>query len=66
MPSLRYFTRDSEDNVNLNIEVRKTIWPGVNIRIGEMRKKIEDKHDRCRISIDNDGDIAIKPITGSI
>jgi hypothetical protein len=54
------------DNVNLHIEVRKSIYPGITIRIGEMRKKVENKHDRCRIAIDNSGEIAIKPITGSI
>jgi len=54
------------DNVNLNIEVRKSVWPGVTIRIGEMRKKIENKYDRSRISIGSDGEISIAPITGSI
>ncbi|MCL1789313.1 MAG: FapA family protein [Oscillospiraceae bacterium] len=54
------------DNDNLHIDARKTIWPGVSIRIGSERKKVEIKHDRCRVEIDNSGEIAIKPITGAI
>jgi uncharacterized protein (DUF342 family) len=54
------------DNANLYVEARKTIWPGVSIRIGSTRKKVENKHDRCRVAIDNSGEIAVKPITGSI
>ncbi|MCL2036121.1 MAG: FapA family protein [Oscillospiraceae bacterium] len=54
------------DNANLMIEVRKTIWPGVSVRIGALQKKIENKSDRCRISIDNSGEITVKAITGSI
>jgi uncharacterized protein (DUF342 family) len=54
------------DNVNLHIEVRKSIWPGVTVRIGEMRKRIEDRYDRCRINLDNNGDIAVNGIQGPI
>ncbi|MCL1904136.1 MAG: FapA family protein [Oscillospiraceae bacterium] len=54
------------DNDNLHIDARKAIWPGVSIRIGSERKKIEIKHDRCRVEVDNSGEIAVKPITGSI
>jgi hypothetical protein len=54
------------DNANLNIEVRKSIWPGVTVRIGALSKKIDHKNDRCRISIDNTGDITVSPIVGSI
>jgi hypothetical protein len=54
------------NNINLFVEVRKTVWPGVTVRIGELSKKIDHKYDRCRIAVDNAGDIAITPITGSI
>jgi uncharacterized protein (DUF342 family) len=54
------------DNVNLHIEIRKILWPGVTIRIAELRKRVEQKHDRCRITMDSNGEIAINPIVGSI
>ena len=54
------------DNAALHIEARKSIWPGVRIKIGNGRKKVDDKHDRCRVAMDNSGEISIKPITGSI
>ncbi|MCL1865796.1 MAG: FapA family protein [Oscillospiraceae bacterium] len=54
------------DNANLNVEIRKTIWPGVSVKIGALQKKIDIKQDRCRISIDGSGDIGIHPIVGSI
>jgi len=54
------------DSVNLNIEVRKSVFPGVTVRIGTLSKKIDHKNDRCRISIDNSGDISINAIVGSI
>jgi uncharacterized protein (DUF342 family) len=52
------------DNASLQLEVRKTIFPGVSVRIGEERKKIEKEWDRCKIAIDNSGEIKIEPITG--
>jgi hypothetical protein len=54
------------DNAYLNIEIRKSVWPGVTVRIGALSKKIEQKNDRCRISIDSSGDISINAIVGSI
>ncbi|MCL2070899.1 MAG: FapA family protein [Oscillospiraceae bacterium] len=54
------------NNANLHIEARKSIWPGVSVRIGSEKKKFEQKHDRCRVAIDNSGCISVRPITGSI
>jgi uncharacterized protein (DUF342 family) len=54
------------DNASLKIEVRKIVWPGVTVRIGEQRRQFEHKHDRCRIGISDDGGIHINPIVGSI
>ena len=51
------------DNVNLFIEIRKTLWPGTQIRIGTLKRKIEDRSDRCRVSISG-ADIAVNPIAG--
>ncbi|MCL1881319.1 MAG: FapA family protein [Oscillospiraceae bacterium] len=50
------------DNTSLYVEVRKTVFPGVSVRIGEQRKKVESEWDRCRIAIDNTGEIEITPI----
>lgn len=54
------------DNANLQIEARKTIWPGVRIKIGNGRKKVDQRNDRCKVSMDNTGEIIIRPITGPI
>jgi hypothetical protein len=54
------------DNVNLNIEVRKSIFPGCTIKMGGLTKKIEQRNDRCRILIDNNGEISVSPIVGSV
>ncbi|MCL2754329.1 MAG: FapA family protein [Oscillospiraceae bacterium] len=52
------------DNSALFVEIRKTVFPGVSVRIGELRKKVEKEWDRCRVKVDNSGDIVIEPITG--
>jgi hypothetical protein len=52
------------DNSSLFVEIRKTVFPGVTVRIGELRKKVEKEWDRCRIKIDNSGEIVIEPISG--
>jgi len=52
------------DNSSLFVEIRKTVFPGVSVRIGELRKKIEKEWDRCRVKIDNSGEIVIEPIAG--
>jgi hypothetical protein len=54
------------DNASLAVEIRKTVFPGVSVRIGEERKKIEKEWDRCRIAINNSGEITIEPIAGRI
>ncbi|MCL1832488.1 MAG: FapA family protein, partial [Oscillospiraceae bacterium] len=54
------------DNAALNVEIRKTIYPGVSVRISEQRKKIDKEWDRCRVKIDNTGEIVVEPITGKM
>ncbi|MCL2634488.1 MAG: FapA family protein [Oscillospiraceae bacterium] len=49
---------------NLQIEVRKSVWPGVAVKIGTTQIKIEHRSDRCRIYVNDAGDIDVKPITG--
>jgi len=51
---------------NLNIEVRKELYPGVSVRIGTNRIKVENKNTRCRVYANSNGEIEIKPITGPI
>jgi uncharacterized protein (DUF342 family) len=53
-------------NADLHIEVRKSVFPGVTVRIGALSKKVDQRHDRCNIVLDNTGEINLKPITGSI
>jgi uncharacterized protein (DUF342 family) len=54
------------DNNSLFVEIRKTIYPGVSVRIGEQRLKPEKEWDRCRIAIGNSGEIEINPISGKM
>jgi len=49
---------------NLHIEVRKELWPGVSVRIGTTRIKVENKNVRCRVFANTSGEIEIKAITG--
>ncbi|MDR0221925.1 MAG: FapA family protein [Oscillospiraceae bacterium] len=49
---------------NLYIEARKEIWPNVVIRIGTLQMKVENKNVRCRVYMNNAGEIEYKPIAG--
>jgi len=49
---------------NLFIEARKELYPGVSVRIGTTRIKVENKNVRCRVYASSNGEIEIKPITG--